>query len=500
MLQLPIIIKRTLSVRIGLMVVFAMTLLLIASMVVMFHYSRKAVKEEATQKALQALEGMTYNIDNILLNVEQTTGNIYYNMIQHLDNPDMMSVYAKKLVETNPYVAGCAIAFKEDYFKGHKRFMTYMHHADSAGLAYADSDVEPDDMFGNTPYTEQIWFTKPMETGKVTWLNPLKGMESDEAPIITLCLPIITPASGGKPIGVIGVDVSLQQLSKIVEDAKPSKNSYCTLIDRDGTYIVHPISKKMMHQTTVMVKEESAKEAAQAMVSGETGYKPFRLGNTDLYVFYKPFHRVAVRGRSTDDLGWSAGIVYPEDDIFGDYNSLVYYVLAIAFVGLLLSFLISTIFAHYQLKPLLMLTAQAQRIAKGRLDEPIPDSHREDEIGRLQNNFKLMQQSLANNIGELEQLTAKLKEHGEELTVIYKQAQKADRMKTTFLHNMTNQMLEPSEAISKAVETLCDTSNTTKDTAQLAEVIQENGNTITDLLKNLIYMSDEDFRKEASHV
>ena len=236
------------------------------------------------------------------------------------------------------------------------------------------------------------------------------------------------------------------------------------------------------------------------MVSGETGYKPFRLGNTDLYVFYKPFHRVAVRGRSTDDLGWSAGIVYPEDDIFGDYNSLVYYVLAIAFVGLLLSFLISTIFAHYQLKPLLMLTAQAQRIAKGRLDEPIPDSHREDEIGRLQNNFKLMQQSLANNIGELEQLTAKLKEHGEELTVIYKQAQKADRMKTTFLHNMTNQMLEPSEAISKAVETLCDTSNTTKDTAQLAEVIQENGNTITDLLKNLIYMSDEDFRKEASHV
>jgi hypothetical protein len=39
-------------------------------------------------------------------------------MVPDLNSPDMMYTFATKLVETNPYVAGCAIAFREDYFPG----------------------------------------------------------------------------------------------------------------------------------------------------------------------------------------------------------------------------------------------------------------------------------------------------------------------------------------------------------------------------------------------
>ena len=507
MLRLPTIIKKNLSVRIGLMVVSAMAVLLMASMIVMLHYSRKAVKEEATQKAVQALEGMVHNIDNIMLSVEQTTGNIFFSMLPDMDKPDMMYTYARKLVEINPYVAGCAIAFEENHFKGHQQFY-YVHRDDSAGTAYASSRIVRDEAFGNKPYTEQAWFKKPMEDGRAVWLNPLADMkDTDEAPIVTYCLPIYGPNNDPaqdqkwRVVGVIGIDVSRSLLSNIVSGAKLSKGSYSTLLDNDGSYIVHPLSQNLTSKSALAIKEQSAKEAAKAMVSGETGYKPFTLDGNDYYVFYKPFKRVEIPGIPTTNVTWGAGIVYPEDDIFGDYNSLVYLVLAIVITGLLLSFVASTLFTHYQLKPLLMLTSQAQRIAKGNLDEPIPDTHREDEIGRLQDNFKLMQQSLATNIGELEQLTNKLKEHGKELSIAYKQAQKADRMKTAFLHNMTNQMLEPSEAISKNVEILCDTTGTAQDnSAQLTEEIQRNGNTITELLKNLINMSDEDFRKEAIDV
>ena len=41
------------------MIVFSMAILLMASLAVMLYYSRKAVKEEATQKAAQTLEGVT---------------------------------------------------------------------------------------------------------------------------------------------------------------------------------------------------------------------------------------------------------------------------------------------------------------------------------------------------------------------------------------------------------------------------------------------------------
>lgn len=219
MLQLPTIIKKTLSVRIGLMVVSAMAVLLIASMIVMLHYARKTVKEEAIQKAEQTLEGVVRNIDNILLSVEQSAGNIYFSINPETDSREKMFTYARKIVETNPYAAGCAIAFKESYYNDGKQFMAYVHYADSAGKAYADSDIVPDDMFADGPYTEQTWFTTPMSSGKAVWLNPLKDIKSDEAPIITFSLPI--PGKDGKPIGVIGVDVSLRMLSDIISDSKP---------------------------------------------------------------------------------------------------------------------------------------------------------------------------------------------------------------------------------------------------------------------------------------
>ena len=45
------------------------------------------------------------------------------------------------------------------------------------------------------------------------------------------------------------------------------------------------------------------------MLSGQTGYLPFRMDDTDYYVFYKPFKRVSTPGRYLDDMGWSAGFI-----------------------------------------------------------------------------------------------------------------------------------------------------------------------------------------------
>ena len=101
MLQLPKIINRTLSVRLSLIVVFSMAILLMASLTAMLHYSRKSIKEEALQKASQTLEGTVQRIDNILLGVEQSMGNIYFNMLPFLNQPDMMFTCCRELVEAN---------------------------------------------------------------------------------------------------------------------------------------------------------------------------------------------------------------------------------------------------------------------------------------------------------------------------------------------------------------------------------------------------------------
>lgn len=481
------------------MVVGAMALLLMASMVVMLYYAKRAVKEEALAKASQRLEATVLHIDNILLSVEQTAGNVYFSMLPHLGESEKLMDYCRQVVEANRYVTGCAIAFRHGYYANHPYSMTYVYRGvagsrtHASGSMFQVSDFSPlvSDFKELTAedgeYINQTWFATPMQTGKPGWQKPMTGDKPDRIPVVTFCLPILT--TDGSTVGVMGVGVSLSQLSDIMVEAKPSAHSYCTLLDGDGSFIVRPSDDEIFRQTAITLSEtegdDDLRGAVKAMLSGETGYRQFRLWNDDYYVFYKPYRRLAVAGRTMEALNWSTGTIYPEDDILGDYKNLTYYVLAIAVAGLLMLFVLCGIIIHRQLMPLQMLAKEAQHIAQGRFVEPIAGSHREDEIGRLQNNFKQMQLSLATNIGELEQLTAKLEEHGEGLKVAYQAAQKADRMKTAFLHNMTNQMVAPADAIDVGVKSLASGIR-----SQVADEILHQGNTIAELLQNLISMSD----------
>ena len=82
--KMPKLLTKTLSLRLSVIIVGATALLLLASLGVMFYFSRKALKQEALQNAEQTLEGTVQHIDNILLSVEQATGNIYFSLLYHL--------------------------------------------------------------------------------------------------------------------------------------------------------------------------------------------------------------------------------------------------------------------------------------------------------------------------------------------------------------------------------------------------------------------------------
>ncbi len=233
------------------------------------------------------------------------------------------------------------------------------------------------------------------------------------------------------------------------------------------------------------------------MMAGETGYKHVRVEGEDFYVFYKPFERSVVPGRSVEKLDWSVGVVYPENDIFGDYNRLLYMVLLIAVVGLLLLLVLCQTFVHRQLLPLRLLSMSAQRISEGYYEEPIPDSRQQDEVGRLQKHFQQMQKSLSTHVDEMNRLTMTLRERGEELQEAYEQAQEADRMKTNFLYNMTNQMTSPVSVIFSNVKTINNHySNLTEEvTGMLVDEIQHQGEKITSLLNQLIADSEKNITK-----
>lgn len=492
--------RKNLSLRLSLRVVAAMNILLMVTLFAMFFYSRKVIKEDTLQRASQTLEGAMTKIDNILLSVEETAGNMYFDMKPHLNNPDAMYDYSRRIVETCPYITGCAIALKPGFYEGHESFMAYYHRVEDTAGVPADSLIVRADTFGTKPYFEQVWFTKPMTSCTAMWLNPLEGMEgTDIQPLTSFCLPF--PDDNGKPLGVICVDVSLSLVSDLVATSKPSPDSYCALLDSDGTFIVHPTGKYLRQPTAYGLPEDKVKEILSTVMSGETSYTSFNIAGKDFYIFYKPFQRAFVPMRSLDKSTWTITVAMSKESIFGEYNRLFNYVVINGLGGMLLFLIVCWIILYLRLRPLKMLTGKAERIAEGHYREPIPKTWNRDEIGSLQRNFIRMRRALVAQIDELEQLTAANKQRSEELNTAYKQAQKADQMKTVFLHRMTNQMVDPALAIDNDVTALRanDAEAQKRDTAQLVENIQQNGTTITRVLNQLLNQSEEEIRKEVEH-
>ena len=465
---------------------------------ILAYFSHKALHQEALRNAEQMLEGTVQDIDNILMSVEQSTGNVYFDLREHLDNPERMFTYSRELVKSNPNIVGCAICFKPGYYPGRDLFMAYIHRKSGTD---SQSELVTSETFTNRPYTEQVWYTKPM-TGWTGWTDPLKGTDTEDEPLVTFCLPFSDKS--GERVGVIAVDVSINQLSKIILAAKPSENGYSVLLAHNGSYIVHPDKEKLIgplvfsHKRDVDVTET---EAANAMLAGERGMKEFRRGDSEWFVFYKPLERVGWEGHSKGIEDWSVGVVYPENDIFGKHNTLIYQVVIIAIIGILLFILLSNWIIRRQLKPLKQLANSAHRIAEGNFNEMLPTSDRLDEIGLLQNRFKQMQLSLQKQITELEEETVRLHQQGDMLRATYNKTVESDAMKTSFLHYMTCQMSEPAQSIDNNVTNLCNNyyylSN--EELSGRADIIEKKSQAVLDLTNHLAHFTEEDTGKEAAH-
>ena len=442
-------IRSTLSARLSLVVIAALAILLVVALFIMFFFSRKALREEAISNAAQSLEATVARIDNILLDVEQATGNMYFKMMPHYRQPEKMQAYAQRLVDVNPYIVDA-----------------HFHWA-----------------------TDSI----PEDINKVGWITPRRLKQKDGEPLSAFRLPIY---DGQNVIGALDVSVSLTQLTKIILESKPSPNSFSILLDNKGKLIVFPdsaILNKNAFELTEKLDNNAELGVIHAMTSGETGYRYLKMDDRDCYVFYKPFVRADVPGRAKIDLGWSAGIIFPEEDIFGDYNRLVNTVFIIAIIGLLLLLVSCRLFIHRQLVPLRQLAVSAQRIAGGSYDNPIPDIPKQDEIGRLNRHFQNMQQSLATRMGEMQRASDVLKQRGEELQATYEQAQAGDRMKTNFLYNMSDQMMAPVSDITQHVMTISDPASelSEEETNRLVDEIHDRGSMVTALLNQLIADSEK---------
>ena len=389
-------IRNSLSTRLSLLIVlFAATIFMIA-LGFMFFESRRAIRQEAINHATQILDNTAERVNTILTKVEVAANNTDWLVNRHLDAPDSMFVYSRRILLNNPDLNGCSIAFEPFYFKDRGRyFSAYSINKGGKLRTVQEGDEEYE-------YFVMDWYQLPKLLNRPCWTEPFTDLTTDEEflpeRIISYCKPI--KDKNGKYIGTMSVDLSLTWLSNTISAVKPYPNSYSIMIGKSGTFFVHPDTTKLFYQTifteTLQKPDTAMTNLGHAMQNGEEGMSQMVVDGKDCYVFYKPLGTT----------GWSVAIVCTENDIFGGYFRLVNYVVSIFIVGLIIMLFVFSRIITKELNPLRQLAHQAETIASGRFDEVLPATDKTDEIGNLSKSFSNMQHSLTNYIEKLKETTA----------------------------------------------------------------------------------------------
>ena len=389
-------IRESLSRKLSLWIVFFAAIIFNVALGFLFTQSLQAVRREAIDRATKELDNTVLRVNNILQKVEIATDNTDWLVLRHLDAPDSMFVYSRRILQNNPELNGCSIAFEPYYFKDRGRYFSAYSYNDGEQIWTAQEGSDFYEYFYMDWYQTAKLLDRPVWTEPFFDINP--DVHNSTEIIASYCKPIKDEA--GNYIGTFSTDLSLAWLSETISAVKPYPNSYSIMIGEGGTFFVHPDPDKLLYHTifteTLAAPNKDISDLGHAMLRGEEGMRELQMDGVDSYVFYKPL----------GETGWSVAIVCPESDIFGGYKRLQKMVVFIVVIGLLLMLLIFSRIVSRELKPLRSLADQTDTIAKGGFDQKLPDEGRSDEIGRLSHSFVDMQQSLIRYIDELKETTA----------------------------------------------------------------------------------------------
>ena len=388
-------IRRKLSVRVSLWVVFFAAVIFNLALGFLFYQSREAVRQEAISRATTILDKTSLRVEGILNRVEVASNMTKWLVQRHPDKADSMFVYSRGMLLNNPDFYNCSIAFEPYYFKEKGRyFSAYTKHiGDSLRTIQGGSD--------HYQYFFTDWYLMSQLLGKPCWTEPYMDLDvaTNTSEMVTSYCQTIKNREG-QVIGVINTSLSITWLSKTISEVKPYPNSYSIMIGRGGTYFVHPDTTKITRQTiftqTLEHPDTALAALGYAMQSGEEGVKHMNIDGKESYVFYKPLGQT----------GCSMAIVCSESDIFSGFDRLRRTIMTIVTVGLLLMLYLFIRIITRELKPLRRLAKEAETIASGQFDAVLPDFQRTDEIGQLSHSFGNMQQSLVKYIDELKTTTA----------------------------------------------------------------------------------------------
>ena len=479
-------IRKSFSTKLSVALLILAAPIFVISLGVLFTQSRKMIRNEAIGHASSVLNATMQQLNRHFLTIETATNaNLW--QVEQVFTPDSLLYFANRIVSLNPHIDGCSISAQPDMFPQYGRYFSAysVRKADSVTTVIE----EPYDYFN------KVWYKTPHQLRDACWVAYYDEVDSLELTLdgmlASYCKPLYNADSAF--VGVISTDLSLLRLSHEMSAMNPYPHSYFMLIGENGRYYVHPDSTLLFKQT-IFTGADTRKQSDQIvlgheMTSGKRGNMMVNMDGADCIVCYQP-----VPGTN-----WSLAIVCPDSDVMEGYHRLIYIVVSLLVLGLLVIILLSHRAMAHTIRPLHELLDKTQSITAGNMDVTIPRTTRIDVIGRLQNSFAQMLESLNFHMKSVRFVSDQTRQRNEELLQATRMAQEADRQKTTFIQNVTHQIRTPLNIIMGFAQVLSDAGSgnlSDDDLKNVTDTMNHNATQLNRMVQMLFDSSDSGLNEE----
>ncbi len=423
---------------------------MILAVMISYKTTRDALEKQTNAEAEREVQAAAKQIDSVVLRVAMGSQSIAARQQSIGTNPDSQTIpflvnFLKNIPSAEVY--GIYTAFE------HKQW------TEKDSMPWVDRKGWP--QATNPRYDfhdpQQDWYNGPKRTGKLYITEPYFDKGGSDITMISVTVPIFD--TGGGLIGVAGSDMSLEQIRSIVNSIRLRQLNKMVdvdyepeelyLVSRLGKIIVHPDKSLMLRHGFVGQNISYLPEGAY-VVQRPNGFARIRKKNQYWRVYWA----------QAPLTGWKVVLNVPEAVIFGPVTALTQRMLIVGLFALGLMITLVIIVARRVTEPIARLTIAAEKVETREFDPEFlaGSAKRSDELGRLARTFQKMEREIRSREQRLanwnqtlertvEQRTAELAHAVSDAQLARKEAEAANRSKSTFLANMSHELRTPMNAI-----------------------------------------------------
>jgi methyl-accepting chemotaxis protein len=459
--------KISLTARMILSILGSILVMNIIMLVIIGIRTSREAKDSAKEVAVLQSEGVSSEVKNYLDQAFETTNTISNSLLalrmeNNVKRRDVANLLQEILKRNDSYLAAWTMWESNAFDNEDTKYLNDPLYSETQGrlnLTYYKVNGQiVNEACSFDQYTED-YYTIPKSNGKQTIMEPYyytyTGDEKDNIYETSVIVPVFV---NGTFSGVVGIDIELGTLQKIISSIKLYETGFSAIVSNELQIAAYP-NKAYIGKYLKDISISNFNEVETAVNTGNI-YSYSDLSGKKVLRCFTPIQI----GKA--DKPWSVMVEVPMNEISVKAQQILILISIIGIVSLVLISIIVYIISKSITSPVLKSVEFAKEIAHGNLDARINITNRGDELGEL--------------IASLSEMATRLKEIVESImsgadNIVSSSGQLSSTSQQ--LSQGANEQASSVEEISSAMEEMVSNIQQNTDNARQTETISQKAQT-----------------------